>query len=115
MTGWSNDRASGSSDVALAFLEDLERGVAIDTSPNALALRQGLLTRLRAAMASQPTMAIVHQLAARALAVADAGVARGDDAPGLREQITRSCAAERSDLIAGVDQVARIAAGLLER
>ncbi len=43
-------------------------------------------------------MALVHQLAARALEVADAGVARGDAAPLLREHLERSCAAEREDV-----------------
>ena len=67
MTRWAADHESGSSDVALAFLEDLERWSAIDTSASARELQAALLGWLRAAQAAQPTMALVHQLAARAL------------------------------------------------
>lgn len=113
MTDFADDRTSGSSAVALAFLEALERWTAIDRSSSAPALRAALLEWLRAAQASQPSMALVHQLAARALEVADAGVAREDSVPELRDHLVRSCAAERDDLAAAHAAAARTAAALL--
>ena len=64
MSEWAADRESGSSDVALAFLSDLERWSAADGSASARELYAALLRRLRAAQAAQPTMALVHQLGA---------------------------------------------------
>src|SRR6516162_10502914 len=78
MTEFATDHISGSSDVALAFLKDLERWTAIDTSTTAPGLRATLLRFLRGAQDAQPSLALVHQLAARALQVADSGVTRGD-------------------------------------
>jgi translation initiation factor 2B subunit (eIF-2B alpha/beta/delta family) len=52
MTNWAADRTSGSSDVAHAFLEDLERWSATDASASAPALQDALLSRLRAAPAA---------------------------------------------------------------
>jgi len=99
-------RTAGSSDVGLFFLDDLERFAAADRSNSPAALRGALLQYLRAAQTLQPTLALVHQLAARALAVADAGLARGDPVAELRAQLARSCAAERADLEAGLQAVA---------
>jgi translation initiation factor 2B subunit (eIF-2B alpha/beta/delta family) len=113
MTNWAADRESGSSDVGLAFLADLERWSATDTSPSAPELRATLLRWLRAAQAAQPTMALVHQLAARALDVAAAGVARGDRPADLRAHLAQSCDQERRDLGAMRTAVARTAASLL--
>jgi translation initiation factor 2B subunit (eIF-2B alpha/beta/delta family) len=113
MTAFSDDRASGSGAVALAFLDALERWTEIDRSASAPALRASLLEWLRAAQASQPSMALVHQLAARALEVADAGVAREDRVAELRIQIVRSCAAEREDLALAAAGAARTAASLV--
>jgi translation initiation factor 2B subunit (eIF-2B alpha/beta/delta family) len=115
MTGWAADRESGSSDVALAFLQDLERFGATDASPSAPDLRAALLRWLRAAQATQPTMALVHQLAARALDVAAAGVARGDRPADVRAHLAQSCDQERRDLAAARESVARTAASLLDR
>jgi translation initiation factor eIF-2B subunit delta len=58
-------------------------------------------------------MALVHQLAARALSVADTGVARGDRVPDLRAHLARSCATERDDLRAAEAAVASTAAKLV--
>ena len=113
MTSWAGDRESGSSDVALGFLQDLERFCATDTSSSAPALRGALLARLRAAQAAQPTMALVHQLAARALDVVAAGVAREDRTAELRAHIARSCEQELQDLAESRAAVARTAASML--
>jgi ribose 1,5-bisphosphate isomerase len=113
MSGWATDRESGSSDVASAFLADLERWAGTDTSTSAHELRAALLRWLRAAQAAQPTMALVHQLAARALDVAAAGIAREDRPADLRAHIAQSCAQERRDLEEARAAVARTAASLL--
>jgi translation initiation factor 2B subunit (eIF-2B alpha/beta/delta family) len=113
MGAFANDRRSGSSEVALAFLGELEGWIATDTSSAAPALRAALLRWLRAAQAAQPSMGLVHQLAARALEVAEAGVARRDPPPDLRAHLARSCAAERDDLLAARAGVARTATALL--
>ena len=113
MSGLSQDRTSGSSDVALEFLRALERWAGTDRSTRAPELRAALLQFLRASQAEQPSMALVHQLAARALEVADAGVRRADTAPALREQIAASCAAERTDLEAAQRDAASMAEKLL--
>jgi ribose 1,5-bisphosphate isomerase len=113
MSTWAADRDSGSSDVALAFLEDLERWSATDTSASARELHAALLRRLRAAQTAQPTMALVHQLAARALDVAMAGIAREDRPADVRAHLAQSCAQERRDLEESRAAVARTAASLL--
>jgi translation initiation factor 2B subunit (eIF-2B alpha/beta/delta family) len=95
---FTHDRHSGSSEVAGGFLDALERWSATDRSASAADLRAALHTWLRAAQVAQPSMALVHQLAARALEIADTGVARAESVPGLRESLARSCAAEREDL-----------------
>ncbi|HTO91551.1 MAG TPA: hypothetical protein VMJ70_10510 [Candidatus Sulfotelmatobacter sp.] len=99
MSDFAHDRTSGSSEVSLAFLDGLERWAGIDRSGQAPELRAALLQFLRRAQAAQPSMALIHQFAARALEVADTGVRRGDAPPALREQIAASCAAERVDLV----------------
>jgi len=113
MSGWESDRVSGSSDLAHGFLDALERWVATDSSRSAPELHVSLLRWLRAAQAAQPTMALVHQLAARAFDVAAAGVARGDRPPDLRAHIAAACASERRDLAEARESVARTALALL--
>jgi translation initiation factor eIF-2B subunit delta len=113
MSPAADDRTSGSSRVALAVLTELERRAATDTSTSPAAFRAALLAHLRAVQAAQPSMALVHQLAARALSVADTGVARGDRVPDLRAHLAHSCAAERDDLGAAEAAVASTAASLL--
>jgi translation initiation factor 2B subunit (eIF-2B alpha/beta/delta family) len=110
---FASDRASGSGSVANAFLAELERWLGADRSPSAAALRGTLLEWLRAAQAAQPSMALVHQLAARALSVANAAVARGDSPVDLREALAHSCRAERDDLAAAVTAAAKVAAELV--
>jgi len=110
---FENDRISGSSQVALGFLDALERWAATDTSRSAPALQTALFGWLRAAQAAQPTLALVHQLAARAFEVSSAGVARGASPVELRRAIAESCAAERADLAAQQDAVAKTAVELV--
>lgn len=58
-------------------------------------------------------MGLVHQMAARALDVIDAGVRR-EDAPRLvRDQLLESCQAERRDLEDSIQAAARIGAQLV--
>lgn len=95
---FTRDRHSGSTDVASGFLDALERWSTTDRSASPRDLRAALHTWLRAAQVAQPSMALVHQLATRALEIADAGVARGDAVTALRDNLARSCAAEREDL-----------------
>lgn len=113
MTAFADDRTSGAGDVALGLLDELERWLAVDMSGSAAAFRGALLQWLRQAQQAQPTMALVHQLAARALEVADTGVARREMAAGLRTALAQSCEAERNDLIAARRAVARQAAALV--
>jgi translation initiation factor 2B subunit (eIF-2B alpha/beta/delta family) len=111
--GFAADRRSGSGDVAHTFLDELERWVAIDTSTTVPALRAALLGWLRAAQAAQPSLALIHQLAARALEVANAGIAREDTVSLLRNHLVQSCAAERSDLDAARAAIAAMASRLV--
>ncbi len=113
MTGFAGDRVSGSSSIAVGLLGELEQWLAADRSPSGAALRGALLRWLRAAQAAQPSMALVHQLAARALAVADAAVARGDSPLDLRGHLLASCSAERDDLAAARAAAAKFAADLV--
>jgi translation initiation factor 2B subunit (eIF-2B alpha/beta/delta family) len=112
---FAQDRRSGSGGVALAFLEELEHWALADRSPSAPALHAALLAWLREAQAAQPAMALIHQLAARALDVAAAGMAREDAPPELREHLARSCVAERDDLRAAQAAAAKQAVLLLDR
>ncbi len=113
MTAFASDRKSGSTDVGRAFLSELERWAATNTSTSAAALRAALLAHLRGAQAAQPTLALIHQLAARALDVADSGVRRGDPPVELRAHIARSCTAEREDLTLATTAIAREALQLV--
>ena len=115
MSGFASDRLSGASAVAAAFLAELERWVAVDRSTDTTSFQASLLRFLRGAQQAQPSMALVHQLAARALDVATTGVRRGDKLPDLRGHLAASCASERDDLAAARAAVARTAAGLVER
>ncbi|MBI1798960.1 MAG: DNA recombination protein RmuC, partial [Candidatus Eisenbacteria bacterium] len=87
---------------------------ALDTSTSAPALRAALLALLRVAQAAQPSMALIHQFAARALEIADAAVPRGDEVADLRAHLAHSCAAERQDLAAATFAVAHQALALIE-
>ena len=113
MTAFERDRESGSGGVARAFLDALERWTLTDRSPDAPALRAALLAWLREAQAAQPSMALVHQFAARALAVADTAVARADRPEELRGHLAASCDAEREDLARAVAEAAKVAAQLV--
>ncbi len=113
MSTFRADRTSGSTEVAAAFLEDLRRWLAVDTSRAPADLRTALLGWLRVAQAAQPTMALVHQLAARALMVADAALSRGDAVMDLRRRLEESCEAELGDLAATRRAVAKQALELM--
>ena len=113
MPDFATDRASGAGDVALGFLTALERWCAVDTSTTPIAFRTALLAWLREAIAAQPSMALVHQLAGRALLVADTGIIRSESVAGLRAEIVRTCAAERDDLIAARKAIVRQAATMV--
>jgi translation initiation factor 2B subunit (eIF-2B alpha/beta/delta family) len=113
MSSFAADRTSGAGDVALAFLAELERWVAVDRSASAPELRRALLGWLRDAQRSQPTLALIHQLAARALEIADTGLARGERPAGLRAALVQSCEAERGDLSAARRGIARQAQALV--
>jgi translation initiation factor 2B subunit (eIF-2B alpha/beta/delta family) len=113
MTSFEADHTSGSGDVAAGFLAELRRRIATDTSTSAIALRGALLEWLRAAQAGQPSMALIHQLAARALAIADTAIARGEGVAELRRSLEASCEAEVVDLAAARAAVARQAVALL--
>jgi translation initiation factor eIF-2B subunit delta len=113
MTDFETDRHSGSSEVAMAFLSQLRVWAGADTSRSLPDFRAALLLELRAAQASQPAMALVHQLAARALMVADASVTRGESLVDARRALEQSCIAEAEDLAATQAAVARQAAELV--
>jgi translation initiation factor 2B subunit (eIF-2B alpha/beta/delta family) len=108
-----DDRTSGSGAVAAGFLDALERWLGADRSASSAALRGVLLAWLRDAQAAQPTMALVHQFAARALAIADTAVARGDSPLDLRRSLAESCEREREDLAAAIRGAAVLAAALV--
>jgi translation initiation factor 2B subunit (eIF-2B alpha/beta/delta family) len=113
VTDFATDRRSGSSDVAAAFLSDLRVWAAADSSRSLADLRSALLAKLRVAQASQPAMALVHHLTARALMVADAAVTRGESVADARRHLELSCISEMEDLVATQAAVARQAAELL--
>ncbi len=113
MSGFASDRASGSAGVAARLLDELERWVLLDRSPDPQTLRAALFLWLREAQANQPSMALVHQFAARALSVLNTGLERGDDVTALRGHLGESCQAEREDLGAAIESVARSAAATL--
>ena len=111
----TTDRTSGSTDVALGFLDRLERFAATDVSADAVTLRLKLLGWLRAEQAGQPSMALVHQLCGRALDIAGTGVTRADAPATVRSNLSESCAAERADLAASRAAIARVAGRLVTR
>lgn len=113
MSSLPQDRSSGSSAVADQFLTALERWVGQDRSPSSAALRESLLAWLRGAQAGQPSMALVHQLCARALAIADTAAAQHESPLDLRQSLLHSCVAEREDLAAAAAGAARMAAELV--
>lgn len=113
MPAFAEDRSSGSTDVARAFLEELSRWAEIDRSPDPDTFRAGLLLWLRRGQAAQPSMALLHQLAARALDVTATAVRRGDSLPDMRSHLAASCDAELADLDAMQDGVVRTAASLV--
>jgi translation initiation factor 2B subunit (eIF-2B alpha/beta/delta family) len=102
----------GATAEALDFLSGLERWSSAGPAADAAALHAALLDHLRAAQAANAANALIHQLAARALEVADAGLRRGESAPGMRAQLAQSCAAARADLAGARAAVARSAAAL---
>jgi translation initiation factor 2B subunit (eIF-2B alpha/beta/delta family) len=106
-------REPGASVEALAFLTGLERWLAADVSADAATLCAALLAGLRAAQAADASNGLLHQLAARALEVADTGLHRGDTPARLRTLLAESCAAERADLEGARAAVARTATALL--
>lgn len=115
MNDFASDHRSGSSDVATAFLAELERWTALDTSNSTASLRTALLVQLRATQAAHPSLALLHQLAARALDVADSTLTRGASPAELRAHLAASCATERADLAAAVAAIARQARGLCDQ
>ena len=106
MSGFASDRSSGSAGVAARFLDELERWLLVDRSADPVSLRAELFLWLREAQANQPSMALVHQFASRALSVLNTGLERGDDVSALRENLGQSCQAERDDLAAGLEAAA---------
>ncbi len=114
MTGpFASESRSGSGGVARALLDELERFALTDRSADGTGLRAALLAWLREAQAAQPSMALVHQMAARALAVADTSVARGERVNDMRAHLAASCDAEREDLARAVRDAAKLAAQLV--
>jgi translation initiation factor 2B subunit (eIF-2B alpha/beta/delta family) len=113
MPSFADDRSSGSTDVARAFLDDLARWAEQDRTPDPAAFRAALIAWLRRAQAAQPSMALVHQLAARALDVLTSGLQRGDGLGDLRGHVVETCHAEHEDLEGVQSAVARTAASLL--
>jgi len=113
MNTFRDDRASGSATIGAAFLEELRRWSASDASRDPAALKLSLLAWLRAAQAARPSMALVHQFAARALDVVETGIARGDTPAAIRGHLETSCDTEARDLEAATRAVARTAVELL--
>lgn len=113
MADLADDHTSGSISIAERFLGELERWLSTDRSASPAALRSALLAWLREAQAQQPSMALIHQLAARALAVADAGASREDVVTQMRGHLAESCEAERRDLQLATKSAARVAAELI--
>src|SRR5262245_14690386 len=98
MGAFEEDRTSGSSDVAADFLLQLRRWAGADASASGADLRTRLIEWLHDAQAAQPTMALVHQPAARALSVVETGVSRGDRPVDLRRALEETSAVEQRDL-----------------
>lgn len=113
MSGFAEDRTSGSGGVAARFLSDLQHFVANDRSHSTAELRSALFTWVREAQRQAPSFALVHQFAARALSVANAGSARGDSPADLRAHLAQSCHVEAVDLAAATEGVAKTAAATI--
>ena len=113
MSALDDDRGSGSAGIAATLLSELRAWVAVDTSVDSAGLRNALLAWLRRAQDAQPSMALVHQLAARALDVVETAVARGDTPAEIRRHLEQSCDSEGQDLAAALRATARTAVELL--
>ncbi len=113
MSGFAQDRTSGSGGVAARFLSDLQRFVANDRSHSTAEVRQALYAWVRVAQAQAPSIALVHQFSARALSVANTAMERGESAADLRAHLAQSCHAEAGDLLAATEGVARTAAATI--
>lgn len=113
MPAFAEDRSSGSTDVARAFLQELSRWAELDRSTDAATLEASVLLWLRRAQAAQPSMALVHQFAARALDVVATALRRGDAPAEARAHLVASCEAETADLDAAQDAVCRTARALV--
>jgi len=113
MNVFRDDRASGSAGIGDAFLDELRVWCGVDSSRDTAALKSALLTWLREAQRARPSMALIHQFAARALDVVETGAARGDAPAAIRRSLEASCEAERLDLESSTRAVARTAAALV--
>lgn len=113
MSGFAQDRTSGSGGVAARFLSDLQHFIANDRSHSIAEVRQALYAWVRNAQAQAPSFALVHQFSARALSVANAASARGDSPADLRAHLAQSCHVEAADLAAAIEGVARAAAATI--
>jgi len=112
-SGSATDRGSGSGDVARALLDELAVWTQTDASGQPPALRAALLQRLRDAQRAQPSMALVHRVAARALEAVDAARRRGEGLGVIRAQLAEACATMGADLAAARAATARLAVELL--
>lgn len=115
MPAFAEDRSSGSTDVARAFLEELARWAEVDTTPDPPAFRAGVVQWLRRAQAAQPSMALIHQFCARTLDVVTTAVRRGDGMGELRRHVVQTCHAELDDLDIVQNAVSATAASLLSQ
>ena len=114
MNAFRDDRVSGSAGIAAAFLEELRRWCEVDTSRDAATLKSALLAWLRDAQRTRPSMALVHQFAARALDVVETATNRGQSPVDIRRHLEASCDAERRDLESDHQAVVRVAVQLVE-
>lgn len=108
-----SSRGAGSTAVASALLDALEQWIGTDRSASTPELCHALLAWLRQQQVAQPTRALVHQLAARALSVAESALSRGDSTSQLHRELSASVAAERADLLAANEATAKVAAQLV--
>ncbi len=106
-------RGTGSTAAADAFLDALEQWAGTDRSATTPALCHALLEWLRERQAAEPTRAVVHQLAARALSVAESALSRGDAPAQVHRELAASVRAERTDLRQADASTAQTAAQLV--
>lgn len=106
-------RHRGSSAVALAFLDALDQWAATDQSASTPQLCHALLAWLRSQQSAEPTRALLHQMAARALTVAESALLRGDSPSAVHRELAASVSAERSDLAASIESTAKVATQLV--